>query len=85
MSQASVLTIRVPKDLKEKIEITAKEQGVSINQLAMYMFAREISSFEAGDRVSGYWRGYDKDRIFDEFDSTIKKVKRRKTPSWDRL
>jgi predicted HicB family RNase H-like nuclease len=35
---ASVMTVRLPADLKHHIEIVAKEQGVSINQLAMYMF-----------------------------------------------
>jgi predicted HicB family RNase H-like nuclease len=40
MAKASVLTIRVPSDLKHRIEEVADQQGVSINQLAMYMFAR---------------------------------------------
>jgi hypothetical protein len=85
MSQISVLTIRVPKDLKQRIEVTAKEQGVSINQLAMYMFSRGISSFEAGNKISEYWYGFNKDEIFNDFDSVMKKVKKRKVPSWDKI
>ena len=85
MAQASVLTIRVPKDLKRRIEITAKAQGVSINQLAMYMFSREISAFEAGNKISDYWRGFDKDEIYDGYDSVIKKIKKRSVPVWDQI
>jgi hypothetical protein len=85
MSQPSVLTIRVPRDLKKRIETTAKEQGVSINQLAMYMFSREISSFEAGNKLSDYWSGSEKDEIYEGFDSVMKKVKRRRVPGWDRV
>jgi len=83
MSKPSVLTIRVPNNLKQRIEITAKEQGVSINQLAMYMLTREISSFEAGNIILSYWHEIDKNKIFDDFDSVMQKVKKRKVPKWD--
>ena len=83
MSKASVLTIRVPADLKQRIETAAEEQGVSINQLAMYMFAREITSLEAGGKISKYWSGYEKDEIFSTFDKVMRKVKRRRVPKWD--
>ena len=80
MAQPGVLTIRVSNNLKQRIEITAKEQGISINQLAMYMFSREISSFETGNRISTYWHDLDKNKIFDGFDSVMQKVKNRKVP-----
>jgi len=60
MNKASVMTVQIPIDLKLRIEIIAEEQGVSLNQLAMYMFAKEVSSFEAGQRLSSYWKGYTK-------------------------
>jgi hypothetical protein len=83
MAKASVLTIRVPLTLKQRIETAAEDQGVSINQLAMYMFAREIASFEATERMSKYWAGYRKDKIFSGFDHVMRKVKKRKVPHWD--
>ncbi len=85
MAQPGILTIRVPNNLKQRIEITAKEQGVSINQLAMYMFTREISSFEAGNRISTYWHDLDKNKIFDGFDSVMQKVKKSEVPDWDKV
>lgn len=83
MSKTSVLTIRVPSDLKQRIE--ANTQGVSINQLAMYMFTREISSFEAGNKMSTYWQGYSREEIFKGFDSVMTKVRKRKVPNWDKI
>ena len=85
MGKASVLTIRVPADLKQRIETAAKEQGVSINQLAMYMFAREIASLEAGERMSKYWKGYERKEIYSAFDEVMGKVKKRRVPKWDSI
>ena len=58
MSKANVLTIRVPSDLKHRIASVAEEQGVSINQLAMYMFTKEIANLEASKKISKYWKEY---------------------------
>ena len=43
MKKASVMTVRLPADLKQRIDIIAAEQGVSLNQIAMYMFAKEVA------------------------------------------
>ena len=85
MANPSVMTIRVPNDLKHRIEVVAEEQGVSLNQLAMYMFTREVSSFEAGNRISEYWKGYNKQDIIDNFDSVMSKVKKGAVPAWDKI
>ncbi len=85
MNKASVMTVQIPIDLKLRIEIIAEEQGVSLNQLAMYMFAKEVSSFEAGQRLSSYWKGYTKQEILHGFDNTMKKVKNRQVPEWDKI
>lgn len=82
---ANVLTIRVPSDLKRRIEVAAQGQGVSINQLAMYMFSREVSSLEAGDRISKYWKGLSRGEILSGFDDAMSKVTSRKVPEWDRV
>ncbi len=85
MSKTNVMTIRIPADLKRRIEIVAEEQGVSLNQLAMYMFAREISSFEEGNRISRYWKNCSKEEIMQGFDRVMAKVGKRRSPRWDRL
>ena len=57
MSKPSVLTIRVPNNLKQRIE--------------------------AGNKILSYWHEIDKNKIFDDFDSVMQKVKKRKVPKWD--
>ena len=85
MNKSSVMTVRVPRELKKRIDIIAAEQGVSINQLAMYMFSKEISAFETGQQISKYWEGYNKKEILKDFDEVMAKVKKRKNPEWDEL
>ncbi|SLM32302.1 conserved hypothetical protein [Desulfamplus magnetovallimortis] len=85
MAEPNVLTIRVPLDLKQRIARTAEEQGVSINQLAMYMFTKELSDLETGKLISDVWKQYSKKEIMTGFDEVMSKVKDKKVPDWDRL
>jgi len=83
MAKPSVMTIRVPNDLKHKIELLADEQGLSINQLALYMFTKELATMEATKKLSNYWLNHSKNDILQGFDKVISKIKPRKTPKWD--
>ncbi len=85
MAKTNILTIRVPSDLKHRIAQVAEEQGVSINQLAMYIFAKEIGNIEAGQYISNFWKGYSKKEIFAGYDNVMSKVKNRRVPDWDKL
>jgi len=82
---SSVLTIRVPFDLKHRIEKTADTQGVSINQFALYAFTKEISELESKKKIHRYYSGKDKREIVSDFDSVMTKVKKRKVPDWDKI
>ncbi len=68
MNKASVMTVRLPADLKQRIDIIAAEQGVSLNQPAMYMFAKKVASFAAGNKISAYWRGYERKEHLQNFE-----------------
>ena len=85
MGKSSVLTIRVPSDLKHRIDLLASEQGVSINQLAMYMFAKEIGHLESSKQLSKYWEGRTKKEIEQDFDEVITKIKSRPVPGSDKI
>ncbi len=52
MSKASVLKIRVPAKFKQRIVRIAEEQGVSVDQLAMYMFTKGLGNLEDGQHIS---------------------------------
>lgn len=85
MSKVNVLTIRVPSELKNRIAQVAEEQGVSINQLAMYIFTKEIGNIEAGQYLSSLLKGCSKKEILAGFDEVMAKVKKRPVPDWDTL
>ncbi len=81
----SVLTLRIPFELKHKIELMAEKQGVSINQLAMYAFTKEMMEMETSSYLSKYWNKKSKREILHNFDKVLKKVKKNKVPNWDRI
>jgi len=84
-NKASVLTIRVPSELKHKIERVADEQGVSINQLALYAFTKEIQEIETSEYFSQYRGATPKNKVFDDFDSVMNKIKSNEVPEWDKM
>ena len=85
MPKTQVLTIRMPTDLKHRIGLVAEEQGVSINQLAMYILTKEIGNLEAGHKMSTYWKEYTREDILSGFDDVMAKVQERPVPDWDTI
>ena len=63
----------------------SRKQGVSINQLAMYAFTKEMMEMETADYFTKYWSKKNKKQIFDDFDKVFSKVKKTKTPDWDKI
>ncbi|WP_076488732.1 toxin-antitoxin system HicB family antitoxin [Alkalispirochaeta americana] len=80
----STLTIRVPEELKDRIETLAAQQGVSINQFAMYAFTKEIGELETGQLFRNMRRGIDKKMMFSRLDTILDTVSDRDVPDWDR-
>jgi predicted DNA-binding protein len=85
MAGRNTLTIRVPEELKNRIETLAAQQGISINQFAMYAFAKEIGELETGDFFRNITRGVDKKELFKRFDQILGNVPERDVPEWDEL
>jgi uncharacterized protein (DUF1778 family) len=84
--QNNVLTIRVPKDLKDRIEKMAHHQGVSMNQFAIYAFTREISELESASFLQSQYEGKKPREIMADFDAVMDKVPKRKArPGWDQV
>lgn len=84
--KSNVLTIRVPRDLKERIEKSAHRQGVSMNQFAIYVFTRELSELETASFLQEQYADKSAREIFQEFDEVMSKVpSRTRRPAWDQL
>ena len=85
MPKTNVLTIRIPSDLKHRISLVAENQGVSINQLAMYIFAKEVGNLEASQNLSKFWNELPPKKIYSDFDNVMAKVKNKPVPEWDKI
>jgi hypothetical protein len=83
MSKKNVLTIRVPEDLKIKLEKTARSQGVSLNQFALYAFTRGLSDIDTTSYFKDLIEGKEADTVLSNFDKLMGKVQSRKTKKWD--
>ena len=57
MSKTNIITVRIPEDLKKRIEKISKEQGISMNQFAMYALTKEAGELEANDWLKEYLKG----------------------------
>lgn len=84
MSKTNVMTIRVPEELKERIENTANLQGVSINQFALYAFTKELSELENSLYFKNRLKGKKREDIIRSFDAVMAKVPAREVPEWDK-
>lgn len=88
MSKTQVITLRVPMELKERISLLADEQGVSINQLAMYALTEKVTALESEKYFANMWKGKTEAEIMAGFDTVMAKVKERpenEIPEWDRM
>ncbi len=84
--KTSVLTIRVPHQLKERIEFAAEQQGVSINQFALYAFTKQLSELEDSAYYQQFIRNKTRQDLLAGFDATMNKVQYRiPAEDWDKL
>lgn len=85
MPKMNVMTIRVPEELKDRIENTALLQGVSINQFALYAFTKEPAELENSRYFKAFLKGKKKEDIVNGFDEVFGSIKARATEDWDKL
>ena len=62
MSKTNTITLRIPEELKLRIERIAKKQGVSMNQFAMYALTKEAGELEANEWFKAILRAKEKKR-----------------------
>lgn len=84
-TKTNTLTIRVPEDLKLRLEKVAMMQGVSMNQLALYAFTKEIADLETSSYFRTVLRGVDKKTMVEQMDRILDSVAERPVPEWDEL
>jgi len=85
MTRRNVLTIRIPEDLKHRIEKTAATQGVSLNQFALYAFTKGLADIDVTNYFKKRIKGKSSDFILANFDKLMLKIPNKKSPQWDKL
>ena len=84
MNKASVITLRVPHMLKRRLVALADEQGVSMNQFAMYALTDIVNQMEVNPimaRVDGRGR----EDVIAKGLAMLDQVQERDVPEWDEL
>jgi hypothetical protein len=85
MSDSQVVTLRLPKDLKRRLEREAKYQGISINQLTNYLLNSQLTQLESVSILESRLSNKSTTNLKKKVRRIISKVPSREVPHWDRI
>ena len=81
----TAVLVRLPRDLKRRLQGQARRQGVSLNQMINYSLAREVTLMEAQTYLEKRLDGKPAEEIQKRFWEVMEKVQDRPVPDWDRI
>ena len=85
MTATNVVTLRVPGDMKQRLDRLAKHQGVSMNQLANYLLNRDITHMEVELSLEQRLSNASLLSLKERARSVLDKIPARPVPEWDRI
>ena len=85
MSKTQVVTLRMPKELKRRLDREAKYQGVSLNQLANYLVNVQLTHLEAVSLLESRLEKKSIRSLKAKVKKTLDNVPARDVPSWDSI
>jgi hypothetical protein len=85
MSDTHVVTIRLPKDLKRRLEREAKYQGVSINQLTNYLLNSQLTQLESVSILESRLSKKSVNELKKKARKLMSKVPSREVSPWDKI
>ena len=83
MNNTRVVTLRMPIELKTRLEREAKYQGVSINQLATYLLNVQVTQLEMISILETRLRQKSISGLKRRVRNILKKVPSREVQEWD--
>jgi hypothetical protein len=83
MSNTQVVTLRMPVDLKRRLETVAKYQGVSVNQLANYLLNTTLTQLETLSALESRLSQKSIPELKKRVRSILDKIPSREIPEWD--
>jgi len=84
MNRTKVVTLRMPADLKDKLELEAKYQGVSVNQLSNYLLAVQLTQLETLSALELRLEKKSIPQLKEKVKHILENVPGRQVPAWDR-
>ena len=84
MKTNNVVTLRMPAELKERLDLLAKREGVSVNKLANYLLNRDITEMEAQMSLERRLAKASVESLKKKARAVLDRVPARQVPSWDR-
>ena len=85
MKAPHVVTLRVPSDMKQRLERVAELQGVSMNQLANYLLNRDLTELEAEASLERRLARTSVRSLKKKANAVLDRVSSRPVPEWDSL
>jgi len=83
MDKSLALTLRMPVDLKKRLEREAKYQGVSLNQLTNYMLTVQLTQLEMVSALEKKLKVKSIPDLKKKVRSVLDKIPERNVPAWD--
>jgi len=85
MSRSQVVTLRMPKELKKRLEQEAQHQGVSLNQLTNYLLNIQLTQLEMISSLESRLEKKDIEHLKGKVLSILDRVPENPVPDWDRI
>ena len=85
MNRGQVLSLRMPVDLKKRLEHQAKVQGISLNQMATYLISTELSQLETIEKIDYKIKSNKLSDLKKRVKKILNKVPSRAVPVWDQI
>jgi len=85
MAKSKIVTLRMPVDLKNRLEREAKYQGVSLNQLSNYLLTVQLTQIESISALEKRLSEKSFSRLKNKVQKIMEKVPEREVPEWDKI
>lgn len=86
VSKTQVVTLRIPVELKSRLDQQAKLQGVSVNNLANYLLTTQLSQLETLSAIEQRLQGKNLVELKKKVTALLDRLPHKPNlPEWDRL
>jgi hypothetical protein len=83
MNNAQVLTLKIPSELKRRLERQAKFQGTSLNQLTNYLLTTQLTQLETLSALETRLSQKSVPNLKKKVENILKKIPDKNVPDWD--